>query len=119
MVNDICFFEIPADDIEALKDFYGQLFNWKFERGMEGFNHYHVVGHDSPKGGLTARQDAEHALVNYVRTDSADASLTKAQELGARVIVEKKPVPGVGWYAVVLDPQGNRLGLWQDDPGAA
>jgi predicted enzyme related to lactoylglutathione lyase len=48
-----------------------------------------------------------------------DESVSKAKKLGASIIVSKKPVAGIGWYAVLNDPEGNRLGLWQDDPDAA
>jgi len=122
MLNTLCFFEIPADDPEALQKFYGTLFGWTFEKAkVPGrFRLYEVkTGADSPRGGLTARQDPAHTIVNYVKVESVDDALAKAQKLGAMVVVPKKPVEGVGWYAVVLDPQGNRLGLWTDDPSAA
>lgn len=120
MTNKLCFFEIPADDPEKLKQFYHDLFQWSFERGASGFRYYRIhTGEDSLKGGITARQDPEHALINYVKVESLDESVSKAQKLGASVVVHKKPVPGIGWYAVLNDPEGNRLGLWQDDPKAA
>jgi predicted enzyme related to lactoylglutathione lyase len=27
-------FEIPADNVESLKDFYSSLFGWQFEKGQ-------------------------------------------------------------------------------------
>jgi hypothetical protein len=30
----------------------------------------------------------------------------------------RMPVPGVGWFACVRDPDGNILGLMLPDPGA-
>jgi predicted enzyme related to lactoylglutathione lyase len=29
------------------------------------------------------------------------------------------PVPGMGWFAVVNDSEGNEFGLWQTDPDAS
>jgi uncharacterized protein len=119
MINKLCFFEIPADDPEKLQHFYSDLFQWSFERGSSGFRYYRIhTGEESLKGGITARQDPEHTLINYVKVDSVDDSLSRAQSLGALVVIPKKSVPGIGWYAVVKDPEGNRLGLWQDDAEA-
>ena len=28
------------------------------------------------------------------------------------------PVPGMGWFALCSDTEGNDFGLWQTDPGA-
>ena len=120
MIGTVCFIEIPADDLETLKDFYGEMFDWKFEKSPSAFSYYMVdMGPDMPKGGITARQDREHALVNYVKVESVMAAQEKAEKLGAKVVVPNRAIPGIGWYAVLLDPQGNRIGLWQDDTGAA
>lgn len=119
MINGLCFFEIPADNVDELKVFYGEMFGWTFEKGSPGFRHYHMLTPGGgPKGGLSARQDPQHGPVNYIKVASAQEAITRAQALGAKVLVDKKPVPGAGWYAVLLDPQGNRLGLWEDDPQA-
>jgi uncharacterized protein len=119
MTNKLCFFEIPADDPEKLQQFYRDLFQWSFERGASGFRYYRVhTGEGSLKGGISARQDPEHTLINYVKVESVDDSLARAQSLGAVLVVFKKPVPGIGWYAILKDPEGNRLGLWQDDTEA-
>jgi len=119
MLNTICFFEIPAEEPEALQDFYRDLFGWTFEKVPGRFRYYKInTPQEVPRGGLTARQDRGHAVVNYVKVASIAESGAKARQLGAQVLVDKKPVPGAGWYAVLLDPQGNRIGLWEDDPAA-
>jgi hypothetical protein len=119
MKNKLCFFEIPADDPEKLKEFYLNLFGWSFEKGADGFRYYRVhTGEDSLKGGITARQDSEHSAINYVKVEFIEESIAKAENLGAKLTVPKKAVPGIGWYAILNDPEGNRLGLWQDDTKA-
>jgi len=30
----------------------------------------------------------------------------------------KTPVPGMGWFAQLLDPDGNMFAVWQDDQNA-
>ena len=48
--------------------------------------------------------------VSY-RVDDLDDTLATAQKLGAQVVDEKRPVPGVGFYAGVVAPDGNEFGL--------
>ena len=123
MLNTVCHFEIPADDIPTLQKFYGGLFGWNFTKmpGSTGEQEYHIIntGDESLGGGMMNRQDPSHAPVNYVMVETVEASLNKAVELGAKVIVPKMPVPGMGWFAVLMDPQNNPIGLWQEDTGAA
>jgi predicted enzyme related to lactoylglutathione lyase len=51
--------------------------------------------------------------MNYVDVPSIDDAIAKAEKLGAKVALPKTPVPGVGAYAAILDPQGNICGLWE------
>lgn len=119
MINNLCFFEIPGDDIDALKDFYGSLFNWTFKPMPGPWKYYEInTGHQTPRGGLTRRQDPDHTLVNYVKVEAIQSVLETAVRLGARVLLPKWAIKGVGWFAVLTDPQGNRFGLWEDDPSA-
>ena len=37
----------------------------------------------------------------------------KAAGLGAQIILGKTEIPGMGWFAVLLDPQHNLLGLFE------
>lgn len=120
VINNVCFFEIPADDLDALKDFYSRLFDWQFTAMPGPWRYYQIdTGQPSPKGGLTARQDPDHGLVSYVKVEYIAAVIEKATALGAKVVVPKRAVKGIGWFSVLLDPQGNRIGLWEDDPAAS
>jgi hypothetical protein len=120
MSNHVCHFEIPADDVASLKGFYSSVFGWTFE-SLAGPSEYHIIKtpENNLSGGMMPRKDPQQGPVNYVCVDSIDESLTKAKELGASICVQKSAVPGMGWYAVLLDPQKNPLGMWQEDASAA
>ena len=30
----------------------------------------------------------------------------------------RAPVPGMGWFAMLVDPQGNSFAMWERDPDA-
>jgi hypothetical protein len=62
------------------------------------------------------RLHEKQSWMNYVDVPSIDAAITKAPSLGAQVALPKTPVPGVGAYAAIIDPQGNNCGLWEQAP---
>jgi predicted enzyme related to lactoylglutathione lyase len=130
MKNSVAHFEIYADDTEALGKFYTQLFDWQLQP-VQGMDYTWVKTVDTDdrgmptqpggiNGGLLKRPAGYKGTcwVNYVNVESLDASVARAQQLGARVMKDKSPVPGMGWFAMLVDPQGNEFAMWQNDPGA-
>ncbi len=117
----IVHFEIPGDAPEQLAEFYGKLFGWQIQKApVPGMEYWlcrtgEGMGID---GGILKRTSPQHTITNYVNVEQLDATLKQAQDLGATVALGKTPVPGMGWTAVAIDPQGNMFGLWQSDPGA-
>jgi uncharacterized protein len=120
MANNVCHFEIPADDIKSLEGFYADLFGWSFEE-TPGEIEYHII--KTPEGnlggGIMKRMDPHQGPVNYICVESIDDALKKAADRGAEILVQKSPVAKMGWYAVLLDPQKNPLGMFQEDTNAA
>lgn len=115
--GDLTHFEIPADDPDRAKRFYGDLFDWRFQ-DVPGFEGYHLfttpVGQEGMGGAIGKRgESAPDEMRTYVNVDSVDATLPRVAELGGRVIEEKAEVPGQGWYAVIEDTEGNRIALWE------
>ncbi len=51
--------------------------------------------------------------MSYVAVDDINESVAKAVELGATVILPVKPLGTHGFVAILLDPVGARIGLWQ------
>jgi hypothetical protein len=57
--------------------------------------------------------------VNYISVENVDEHVMKATRLGAKEVMPKTAVPGMGWFAWLTDPEGNVLGIWQSDEKAA
>ena len=132
MSHGVIHFEIPASDPESLSQFYTQLFGWQITKmDMGGGDPYYVTmtveadEEGRPKepgainGGMYRRQSPDQRPVNFVEVENVDEYLSKAQGLGAKVTVPRSPVPGMGWFAQLTDPDGNPFGIWQTDPSAA
>jgi len=129
--NGVVHFEIYATDADKLQKFYTELFDWKAEHfgGPVDYRLVRTVDTDErgmPKepgginGGLLHSPEGfkPGSLVSYVSVESLDASVAKAQKLGAKVTKPKAPVPGMGWFAMLVDPQGNNFAMWQTDSNA-
>ena len=128
--NAVAHFEIYADDPDKLGQFYTSLFDWTIEQvpGMD-YRLIKTVETDAKgtpahgggiNGGILKRPAGYEgrAWVNYVNVESVEAATDRAQELGAKLMKGKSAVPGMGWFAMFTDPQGNPFAVWQSDRDA-
>jgi predicted enzyme related to lactoylglutathione lyase len=115
-------FEIPVDDPDRAEKFYTAVFGWTFERypGAPSYYGMATTGDSEPgiNGALFQRgDDSETTLTMSVDSiDDATASIVSA---GGQVEQEKMPIPSMGWFAVCKDTEGNKIGLFTNDPNAA
>lgn len=132
MDHTVVHFEIPADDPERAAKFYRELFGWdvgKFDGSAAGGIEYWMV-HTVPtnpdgmparpgvNGGLMRRMYTGQPPVNYIGVEDVDEFVRKAEKLGAKTLMAKSPVPGMGWFAQLNDTEGNLFAVWQTDPHA-
>src|SRR5579872_3327986 len=106
----IVWFEIPADNPERAKKFYGALFGWKINAfpGMEDYWHIDTGGgDDTPDGGLMARKQPQQPITNYINVESVARSMAKVQKLGGTVCKSKTAVPQMGYFAICQDTENN------------
>jgi predicted enzyme related to lactoylglutathione lyase len=104
-------FEIPADNVESLKSFYTSLFGWQFEKGQT--QGYYMIKNAGISGALTQKENPQQLSTQFVRVESIEDYVSKAKQLGARVVKDKQEISDK-YYAVLEDPQKNSIGIWQD-----
>ena len=117
----IVHFEIPADDVQKLRKFYSELFGWKIQKTPGPVEYWSIETVPVNKkgepirpgvnGGMMKRQNPEHKPVNYILVESVDEYIKKIEALGGKVIAPKMEVPGIGWWALALDPEGNQFAI--------
>lgn len=128
--NGVVHFEIYAHDAKKLAAFYSNLFDWTIE-DMPGMDYHYVKTVDTDEQGMATKPGAingglvvrpagyeDKGWINYINVDGLDASVKRAQDLGAKVMKPRAPVPGMGWFAMLVDPQGNTFALWERDANA-
>ena len=112
----ICHVEIPATDPAAASRFYAEVFDWQMEvdptRNYHMFEPQHGPGGAFIQAGETTGARTGEVLI-YVFTDDIDATLAKAEALGAKTLTPKTAVLQ-GGVAVFADPAGNRVALYAD-----
>ena len=123
MDHTIVHFEIPANDVEKIKKFYSELFGWKIEKMPGGMDYWGILTvpvdekgmpvRPGVNGGMMKRQNPDHKPVNYISVESVDEYSKKVMQLGGQITVPKMEIPGMGWWALAVDPEGNQIGLFQ------
>jgi len=112
----IVWFEIPADNVERAKSFYGALFGWKIEKFPGPMEYWHIDtgGPDAAAdGGMMKRQQPQQGITNYINVASVDQYAARVQKLGGKICMPKTAVPQMGYFAICQDTENNTFALWE------
>jgi predicted enzyme related to lactoylglutathione lyase len=106
--------EFPADDPQRAMRFYEAVAGWQFSE-MEGMPDYWVFRFAEGFGGGIGKRGVTTGQVvrDYIEVDSIEDALAAAERTGGTVTEPKQEIAGMGWFAVVHDPEGNEVGLFQ------
>jgi predicted enzyme related to lactoylglutathione lyase len=106
--------ELLTSDADAAKAFYTSVFGWEYRDNPVGDDQVYATALRDGKdvGALYASEQPPHWNC-YVTVESVDASAVRAAELGATVIAEAFDIFDVGRMAVIADPIGAALCLWE------
>lgn len=104
--------ELSADDREKAAEFYSKLFGWEVQQIPE-MNYATFSTGEGPGGGFNPISDDNPAgtVTIYVNSEDIEADLSKIESLGGKTLVPKTEIPTVGWFAMFMDPTGNKLAL--------
>ncbi|MFV0634490.1 VOC family protein [Demequina sp.] len=112
--GDITHIDIPVSDLDAAKSFYSTLFGWQIA-APPGFEDYPMwqAPNEISGGGLAPRSEGFSQPRSYVEVDSIDDTIALAKEHGATVVMDKSEITETSWWAVITDPDGNVMGLYE------
>jgi predicted enzyme related to lactoylglutathione lyase len=111
-INTPCWYELLSRDAAQSKAFYGALFGWTLNE-KPGYPEWEHAG--SAIAGMVALDQPDRAEPSrwrtYFRVDNATTTVVRAKLLDATVVQDVVPVAGVGWTAMLRDPQGARFAI--------
>ncbi len=116
-----CWTDLTTTDQAAAKVFYSGLFGWEAEDRPVGegavYSMMKVDGKDvaaiSPQPPQQREAGAPPVWNSYISVESADEALARATTLGGTAHAPAFDVMDVGRMAVIQDPQGAYLMVWQ------
>lgn len=116
--GDITHIDIPVSDLGRATQFYTDLFGWQIAE-VPAFEGYPMWQDSTGRGGggLAPRGDDFTQPRSYVEVDSIDDAVAKAQAGGGRLAQERQPIDATSWWAVIVDPDGNHIGLVEGTTG--
>ena len=120
-------FEIPADDLDRAKSFYGKVFGWQIDSWpMPGGGEYtgltttavdeKTMTPTEPgaiNGGMMQRDAATPAPVITIDVEDIDAALAEIEGAGGSTVTPRTAIPGMGAFGYFKDSEGNVMGLWE------
>lgn len=114
----LTWFEIPAADIRRATRFYETVLGRSLRPETMGGSTLAVFPYQQPGVGgcvITGEGYAPSANGAVVYLDAApklDVALARVTDAGGRVVLGKTALPGdLGFFAHVIDTEGNRVGL--------
>lgn len=107
----LCWNELGTNDSEKAGHFYSNLFGWT-RQSFPGPMEYTLFNHEGDRGvgGMYTITPEMGPIpphwLPYFAVEDCDAKVQKATELGGQVMKPAEDIPGVGRFAILLDPQG-------------
>jgi predicted enzyme related to lactoylglutathione lyase len=114
--------ELATPDVPAAKSFYSDVLGWQTDDQPMGEFTYTVVrpaggGENSGQGGIMplspemAAAGATTRWQPYFEVADCDAAAAAVTANGGTVVVPASDIPGVGRFAIALDPDGAQFGV--------
>ena len=127
-----CWADLWTSDVEGSRRFYSELFGWQAEEPSPDFGGYFMFTREGVPvaGGMgdMPGMPAQDVWKIYLSTDDITKTLDAAVAEGAQIVSPSMPVADLGTQAVLIDPTGATVGVWQpgtfpgftvlDEPGA-
>ena len=108
--------ENHSTDVEKAKSFYSELLGWEIEPWKPGSEmDYSIIksGEQMHGGFMAAQGGAPSHWLGHVLVENADETAKRAEAGGGRVIAGPMDMPEVGRFAIIADPQGAVISIFQ------
>ena len=110
--------DLASSDPQRSQDFYARLFGWTVqEMGPDLGNYVNFSKNGVLVAGLVPnpQPDSPDGWTTYLSSPDAKAAADATLAAEGRVLLEPMPVMSLGSMAVVTDPSGGVIGVWQPE----
>jgi len=113
--NPVTQFQILSPDPEATARFYSRLFGWTVDANNPlGYRQIDTRSNEGIHGGIwPAPPQAPSFVQLFVKVDDVQASVKKAGDLGAKLVIPPTFLPEGDEMAVLHDTQGMSFAVWR------
>jgi predicted enzyme related to lactoylglutathione lyase len=112
-----CWNDLYSSDTERAREFYGRLFGWTTMDPGPEYGGYFLFQKDGKVVAGCMANDGEQGTPDlwtvYLTSDDADRTTEAAKANGGQVFHEPMDVTQNGRMAIVADPGGATIGVWQ------
>lgn len=122
--GDFCWNELMTPDPKKAKKFYSDLFGWETHDNEMTNGTYSLIMKDGKNicGGMMQTPKGQEKNIpphwmSYINVTNLDETVKKAQILGASIKVPVTAAGNMGHFAIITDPTGATVGLWQSTKG--
>lgn len=115
-----CWIDLTSSDTEVAKNFYTNVFGWQVDGNDDPqYGGYAIFSKDGqPIAGLGPQQESNpygNIWTTYISSSDAAASAARAEAAGGTIMMPSMQVGDQGSMAIVGDPAGAVIGIWQPD----
>lgn len=106
-------YELTSPDAPTARRFFADVFGWNARDGqIPGLDYSLISAAGVDIAGLMGQQEGMPAAwLGYICVDDIDAAFASAVKAGATPILPVNPIPGVGRFAILIDPTGAAVGF--------
>jgi predicted enzyme related to lactoylglutathione lyase len=105
--------ELMTPDTSGAHAFYSKVVGWKTQPFEHDPSYQMFAAGSGPLGGTVAQASGTPHWLHYVGTPDIEATVQAAKSRGGSVTKEITSIPNGGKYAVLADPQGAAIAVYQ------
>jgi predicted enzyme related to lactoylglutathione lyase len=114
-------FDLSAEDPDRAMKFYKEVFGWEFVKWDGPMDYWMFSTREEGSGidgGLSRKSEMSPPVYLTIEVPAIDDFIVRLEANGGKILRGKMAIPGVGWFAMFQDTEGNAFGLMESDESA-
>ncbi|MCA6074786.1 VOC family protein [Fulvivirga sedimenti] len=110
--------ELGTSNVDASREFYGQLFNWEFESIPTTDGNYTLIRQGNKYlGGMIETKSQQNLWIGAISVEDTEKALDFLSSMGASTVIGTTRITGRGSMALLKDPQGAAVSIIHSSAG--